>query len=328
MWTDTGASYENKSPKTAADISGKTPADAPLKTFKAHHVTRRENVESILKNGFDPRKFKPQWTNDNAVSLSRGSAKAATDYFSKRDANGKPIGMDTTKYALLEVTVRGRLQPQGSGDKVGFVSSPQAFTRALIEQGYDGQNIGQTIYVHNVGAITHIREVDPAPPKKVRGAEFNPDQPRDEHGQWSADSGGETSSVPLAPDAEYKSMDGPLWTGPVAESGLTREWDIAKYKEFETKFGFGPCGVMSVILREQRLGQIAVTYAHAPGMKSTFPHFIIIDKNGAVVDRTNPFPGLKYYGVQLLRPHEMPDLVDETPEMVPFLKSQLARGRR
>jgi hypothetical protein len=189
-WSDTGASYENKNTKTAADISGRTPTDAPLKTFKAYHVTRRENVEGILKAGFDPRKFKPQWQNDNAVSLSKGAGPAAA-YFSKP---GQPF--DTSKYALLEVTVRGRLQPQGSGDKVGYTSSPQAFTKAIIAAGYDGQDLDRTIYVHNVGAITRVREVNPSPgPNKVRGAEFNPDQPRDEHGQWANTLTAEDSAI-------------------------------------------------------------------------------------------------------------------------------------
>ena len=85
-----GASWSNRQPKQASALSGKTPPDAPLKTYKAYHVTTRENAQSILANGFDLGKVKPRWQNDYAVSLSRGE-KSARTYFSPRDPKtGRP----------------------------------------------------------------------------------------------------------------------------------------------------------------------------------------------------------------------------------------------
>lgn len=155
--------------KTAAEISGKTP-DLPVKTIRAYHVTKRENAESILKNGFDLRKVKPRWINDYAVSLSKGK-QDSVDYFSRVDPKtNKPIGMDTSKYALLEVTLKGRIG--GHDDVKGFSHTAMQYRQDVIDQGYDGQDLGLQIYLHNPQAISQIREI-PAPvrgAKKVRGA--------------------------------------------------------------------------------------------------------------------------------------------------------------
>lgn len=155
----------------AAQISGKkyTGDDAVTKTIKAYHVTRRENVESILKNGFDLNKVKAQWQNDHAVSLNKG-AKSASDYFSKYDPKtGKPVGMDTSKYALLEVTTKGTFHSTSSGGgPIESVSGAREYTRRMIAEGLDGQEFeGGMVYVHNPKSIVSIREVEP-PVKKSR----------------------------------------------------------------------------------------------------------------------------------------------------------------
>ena len=62
--------WTNPNYKLASDISGVTPAE-PVENWTAYHITRVENVDAILKDGFDLSKVKPRWVNDKAVSLSR-----------------------------------------------------------------------------------------------------------------------------------------------------------------------------------------------------------------------------------------------------------------
>lgn len=156
------SSWTNPSPKTASQIFGRTPG-APLKTYKAYHVTTKVNADSILKNGFDINQVNPRWQNDFAISLSRGE-KAATEYFSKRDPQtGKPVGMDTSKYVLLEVSLKGRLFKGGKFETgpVSYAANPRDWTHQFVSMGYDGQDLDRTIYVHNPKAITSIRVVEP-----------------------------------------------------------------------------------------------------------------------------------------------------------------------
>lgn len=153
-----GQGWTNPAHKTAEEISG-VKSDVPLKTYTAYHVTRRENVESILKNGFDLNKVEPRWQNDYAVSLSRGE-KAAREYFSKIDLKTGKVQSMSDKYALLEVKVKGRLfKGSGFDSPVSYASSPRDWTHQLIKQGLDGQDQGSVIYVNNPRAITSIREV-------------------------------------------------------------------------------------------------------------------------------------------------------------------------
>lgn len=151
--------WTNSAHTTATDISG-VKLDAPLKTYKAYHVTKVENAEKILSGGFDLGKVKPRWTNDYAVSLSRGE-KPARDYFTQRDPKtGKPTTFNEEKYAVIEVTVKGRLfKSDGYSSAVGYASSPQDFTRRLIDQGYDGQDQGSVIFVNNPKSIVSLRRV-------------------------------------------------------------------------------------------------------------------------------------------------------------------------
>jgi hypothetical protein len=148
--------------KTASEISGKTPEldKAPLKTFKAYHVTRKENAEKILKEGFNLGLVKPRWNNDYAVSLSSGK-KAAMDYFSKRDPKtGKALPFDSDKYTLLEVSGKGRLFKGGGFDTPQIqASDPKTYNQRMIASGYDGHDLHGIVYVHNTKAIKSIRAV-------------------------------------------------------------------------------------------------------------------------------------------------------------------------
>jgi len=145
--------------------------------------------------------------------------------------------------------------------------------------------------------------------------------------------GGDTRSTPFEPTDQYPSSDGPRWTGPVKESGLTPQWDKADYDEFTNHYGLGPCAAMCDIMAADGLGRVAFCNAKAVGEETTWPHYVIIDRKGAILDRTNPFGSpLTYYGVQYDRPlrDKSPRVTaDEimTPDMQPFIREQMARKK-
>lgn len=147
-----GGKWVNPNHRTATDITGKKPADGtPLKTMTLYHVTKLDKVDSILKNGFDLTKVKPRWKNDYAVSATKGK-KQATAYFSR---TGQDI--DETKYALLEIKVKGRYTKTET--PVEYAYDPQDYNKRIISKGLDGQNFKAMVYVHNVKSIASIEHV-------------------------------------------------------------------------------------------------------------------------------------------------------------------------
>jgi hypothetical protein len=201
QWTSGGAesaatpdmsSKEWKNPgyQLASTAAGKTPSE-PVKTFKAYHVTLRDNANSILSTGFDINRVKPRWTNDLAVSLNRGKVNAA-NYFMKT----AETSLNSKKYALLEVTVKGRLAKDYNG---GYAHTPRDFRRGILADGYDGQDLGTMVYLHNPKAIVSIREVTPPSRKtkrmlralapKIKGFAFDRTNPRAK--EWIAEHTGE-----------------------------------------------------------------------------------------------------------------------------------------
>ena len=167
-----GNQWTNAAHTMASQLSGQTPA-APIKTITAYHVTKRKNVESILKTGFDLNKVKPRWQNDMAVSLNKGQQKAA-DYFTHSDPKtGKPLasGLDTTKYGLLEVKMKGRTFDPYDEPHESNVGGASGYTRSTIGKGFDAAELQNgLVYVYNPKSILSIREV-PVPvraPKEPR----------------------------------------------------------------------------------------------------------------------------------------------------------------
>lgn len=156
-----GKQYVNKSPKTAAEISGKVPQEngkaVSVRSYTGYHVTKRENLDAILQNGFDLSKATPTWQNDYAVSMTK-SANAAKKWFTP---NVKGAQLDMKKYAVLEVKFKGRaFDPD---DHRGFSSvsnTPQSYTRNVIRSGYDVTGGGSVMYLYNPKAIASIREVE------------------------------------------------------------------------------------------------------------------------------------------------------------------------
>ena len=160
--------YERE-PVLASEISGKVPVDregkpVPVKTKKQYHVTKWENVQPILEEGFDLKYVRPRWRNDYAVSLSKG-LKPALDFFT---GSGQYFNLD--KYALLEVTVKGRFANEYDVRRdINFAgSSAQEYTRNFISSGYDAYDMSGGLYVYNPRAITRIRVV-PEEDVKKRG---------------------------------------------------------------------------------------------------------------------------------------------------------------
>lgn len=163
--------YQNPKHKTAAEMHGKTPADAsgkpiPVKTKKMYHVTTREGAEKILREGFDLSKVKPRWRNDYAVSLG-GSAKGVRLFFTRgMGRSGAKLAERVKKYpfpkdkVILEVEVKGRFGDMNQvSQTVGASSSPQDYTSRAARAGYDAAGNSATTYVYNPQAIRSIRVV-------------------------------------------------------------------------------------------------------------------------------------------------------------------------
>lgn len=147
-----------QTPKLASEISGVVPTingvPVPVTTSKGYHVTTRENAEKILKEGFDLEKVKPRWLNDRAVSLSKGRKKDAVTYMANDFDSWKKRDL-----VLLEVTTKGRSFDQYDRDAGLFFenkSSPQAYTKSIIDAGWDAFNFR---YIYNPKAITKIHLV-------------------------------------------------------------------------------------------------------------------------------------------------------------------------
>lgn len=165
--------WTNPHARLASEVAGVTP-NTPITTQTLYHVTKAEHLDAILRDGFSLRTVRPRYVNDLAVSLTAGSARNAADYFT----DGKPL---PEKYALLEVTVRGRMAPadvvadiHGPMPRLGGrpeALSPKEWRKALIATGHDGFHAGgqdgrghtgvggHTVFVHNLGAITRIRHI-------------------------------------------------------------------------------------------------------------------------------------------------------------------------
>lgn len=155
-------SYLRK-PKTASEISGRVPKrdgrPVPETTKRVFHVTKRENIEAILQNGFDLSRVKPRWGNDYAVSTTNAPLPKAMEYFMPYT---KGAQFDNEEYAVLQVTVKGRFYDYDT-DQIPYRGqglSPQGWTRAAVKDGWDGQ-AGANMYIYNPAAIMEIKEVDP-----------------------------------------------------------------------------------------------------------------------------------------------------------------------
>ncbi len=146
-------------PKLASEISGHVPMrdgkPVPVETRMLYHVTRVENLPSLLKDGFDLTKVRPRWQNDYAISLSpKSNLEKAMAYFMPNIAG---TTFDTQKYAVVAVTVRGRFMRDPDEVTVSGLSGAQSFTRAAIKQGYDASD---NVYIYNPKAIGRIHVVE------------------------------------------------------------------------------------------------------------------------------------------------------------------------
>lgn len=147
----------SRTPKQASELYGKVPKEngkpVPVTTKVGYHVTKRENAEKILKEGFKLDNVKPRWQNDYAVSVSMGSAKSAAAYFAKRGEK-----LDTEKYAVLKVTFKGRM----AGDYTStpsYASNAQDYNRRMQKEGYDAHVMKGQAYIYNTGSIGRIEEI-------------------------------------------------------------------------------------------------------------------------------------------------------------------------
>ncbi len=147
-------------PKLASEISGHVPTrdgrPVPVETRTLYHVTKVENLPSLLKDGFDLTKVRPRWQNDYAVSLSaKPNLEKAMAYFMPNIAG---TTFDTQKYAVVAVTVKGRFMRDADEVAVSGLSGARSFTQAAIKQGWDASD---NVYVYNPRSITRIHVVEP-----------------------------------------------------------------------------------------------------------------------------------------------------------------------
>jgi len=132
--------------------NGKT---VPIKKVVGYHVTRAENVDSILKNGFDLSRMRPNWVNDLAVSLDTKDLKSASRFFTRTGEK-----FDSSKYAILKVEVRGRFYDRDLDGSFILSSAPQQYNREMVRAGFDAAELpGNMVYVYNVKAIERITKV-------------------------------------------------------------------------------------------------------------------------------------------------------------------------
>jgi hypothetical protein len=192
--------WSNKAPKLASDINGgKIPTrdgkPVPVKKVVGWHVTKRENVDSILKDGFDVSKINPRWNNDLGVSLSTSSLKTAAKYMMKNTPDAK---FDANKYAVLEVDVSGRSYDMDKDQTLGLGTDARGYTRDAIQKGFDLRG-GAITYVYNDKAIKSVKlvtadqmkatglPIDGQMLESVNLLEFREDQLRDDRGQWTVE---------------------------------------------------------------------------------------------------------------------------------------------
>jgi len=86
---------------------------------------------------------------------------------------------------------------------------------------------------------------------------------------------------------------------------------MSHIEDWEEEKGFGPCGAVAALLREQGYGQVAACEYDLHDGAYPFPHFVIVTDTGRIVDISNPFSGGSYVNLEILPDDEMPDLVED-----------------
>jgi hypothetical protein len=204
-------------------------------------------------------------------------------------------------------------------------------------QSTTGYIIAESIYISNCrcswslvtdykGQVTEDDAEAAAGWMPVR--KYSRDQPRDDQGQWTDVGSGRAYAT--TPTSEFYDYDqGPRWVGPIAKSGLPKDFPKKLYDKFCEVQGQGPCGVLSDINRQDKGLKIAICGAKPQGKPDTtnnwFPHYVNIDERGAIVDETNPFgKTLDYQSVHVIPATELPDLVDE--DTITYLRNLTMRN--
>lgn len=241
--------WKNSNHKTAAEISGVTPPDSKVVTKTVYHITKRENAEKILKEGFKLEHVRPRWMNDYAVSLSVGQVRAER-YFTATNQT-----FNEEKYAVLAVKIKGRYTNENL--PLGSAYSPQDYTRQIVKQGWDGQDLNGVYYVHNPKSIVSIEHVkaktakghasgtppaQPAGPpaglsgqgeeeperatdEPAKSVKYDPTQPRNPDGTWG--SGGSAGSLGESPVSDHAASILDRYTTPSTGS-RTGEYEKAR----------------------------------------------------------------------------------------------------
>jgi hypothetical protein len=86
---------------------------------------------------------------------------------------------------------------------------------------------------------------------------------------------------------------------------------MSNYEDWQETTGLGPCGAVAVVLRERGFGKIAVCEYDLRDGSCPFPHYVIVQPSGNILDTTNPFTGGQYRDVEVLDDTEWPDCIGE-----------------
>jgi hypothetical protein len=126
-------------------------AEKRKKMFLYHGVKKQENVDSIIKNGFDLRKINNLWVNDYAISTLTTPA-AVYKFFGKKDITVLKLEFDGVIATSEDVR---HIQ----------VSDAKDYTRKVVAMGIDAVMLDGTgarqVFVYNTKAIKKISKFTP-----------------------------------------------------------------------------------------------------------------------------------------------------------------------
>lgn len=133
------------------------------KTMELFHMTKEENIDSILKNGFDLNKIKPNWMNDYAISFGKNK-KYTIQYFTKGN------GSIPDNLTLLKIKFDGNIisynnfQESNSETNsrlthpnISKLEQAKNYTKNVLKQNIDAIDLGMVVYVYNIKSIKDIQ---------------------------------------------------------------------------------------------------------------------------------------------------------------------------
>ena len=141
------------------------------KTMELFHMTKKENVDSILRNGFDITKVRPRWMNDYAISFMK-KKNDALGFFTKGRFSGneeidsnlvllkcKFIGTIISQDATDKIEINSNVYDRKSGRMIRLnnLEIAKIYTEKILQHKIDAVEAGNAIYVYNPKTIKNIQ---------------------------------------------------------------------------------------------------------------------------------------------------------------------------